>query len=306
MSTQPQFSPSLSRRLLGRGVLALLAGALAGCSSKSSEAAPRTLYFTAIPNQNTTELEAKFQPLAAHLTQELGFPVAYRPSADYAASVELFKNGDAHLSWFGGYTGVQARRAVPGARAIAQGKVDPQFKSYFIANASTGVERSEQFPLGLAGRSFTFGSPSSTSGRLMPEFFLRAETGKTPEEFFGSAPLFSKGHDITATQVQNGEVECGALDYTVYDSLVQKGTIDPEVARIVWVTPPYADYNWTVHPEVDALFGTGTTQRLQRALLELDEPELLAAIGRPDGLIEADNGDYASIEEIAVELGLVR
>ncbi|WP_313901737.1 hypothetical protein [Methylobacterium sp. J-088] len=32
-------------------------------------------------------------------------------------------------AWFGGFTGVQARKAVPGAQAIAQGAEDAAFKT---------------------------------------------------------------------------------------------------------------------------------------------------------------------------------
>jgi phosphonate transport system substrate-binding protein len=147
------------------------------------------LAFTAVPDQNTTELQEKFQPLAAFLSRRLGVPVEYVPVRDYQASVELFKNADVMLAWFGGLTGVQARQAVPGARAIAQGETDPRYFSYFIAHADTGLQRSDEFPRGIAGLSFTFGSRSSTSGRLMPEYFIRRSTGLSPEEFFGRTPI---------------------------------------------------------------------------------------------------------------------
>ena len=78
----------------------------------------KVLKFSAIPNQNATELKAKFDPMAAHLADELGVPVEFVPSADYKASVEMFKNGQIQLAWFGGVTGVQAHHAVAGARAI--------------------------------------------------------------------------------------------------------------------------------------------------------------------------------------------
>ncbi|MBC8369101.1 MAG: PhnD/SsuA/transferrin family substrate-binding protein, partial [Planctomycetes bacterium] len=124
-----------------------------------------SLRFTAIPDTNSSELEAKFKPVAAYLTKKLGVPVEYIPTADYSASVEMFKNGDVQLAWFGGLSGAQARAAVDGAQAIAQGVEDPNFKSYFVVNASTGITKSDDFPQQLKGLSFTLGSPKSTSGR---------------------------------------------------------------------------------------------------------------------------------------------
>lgn len=263
------------------------------------------LRFTAIPDSDQTELRAKYGPVAGYLSERLGVPVEYVPAARYEDSVELFKNGDVDLAWFGGLAGVQARHAVPGARAIAQGARDPRFKTYFIAHRDTGLTRGETFPFGLAEHSFTFGPHGSTSGRLMPEHFLRQATGKAPAEFFGAEPRFSDSHDKTIEQVRDGHVQAGAVSYTRFDRWVAEGRVDPQVVRIVWQTPEYPDYNFTAHPALEQRFGPGFTERLQVLLLGLAEPELLAAFER-DRLIEATNEDFAAVEVLARELGFVR
>ena len=264
------------------------------------------LLFTAIPDDNATELRARMQPIADYLAAELDVEVRYIPVADYSASVDAFKNGDVLLAWFGGLTGVQARAAVPGSRAIAQGVIDPAYKSYFVAHASTGIEPGEDFPVAFEGTCFTFGSESSTSGRLMPEHFIRAASGHSPEEFFGAANSYSGSHDKTAMLVQAGTFETGALSYKTYDKLVAEGRIDSAVCRLIWETPEYADYNWTAHPRLEEQFGAGFTDRLQAALVGLEAPELLAAILRPEGLIEASNEDFESISTLASQLGFLR
>jgi len=148
--------------------LVLLAAAVVGCGDKksSTDQSGRTVYFSAIPDQGSTELGEKFDKIAVYLTEKLGVTVKYRAASDYGASVEMFKNGDIHLAWFGGLTGCQARAAVDGARAIAQGESDPNFYSYFIAHKDTGIEKSATFPTEIGKYAFTFGSQSSTSGRL--------------------------------------------------------------------------------------------------------------------------------------------
>jgi len=286
--------------------LLLLALGLLACACSERRASPKVLRFTAIPDNNTTELREKFEPLAAHLSEVLGVPVEYVPTADYAASVETFKNADVLLAWFGGLTGAQARAAVPGARAIAQGKVDPKFLSYFVANADTGLTKSAEFPMGLEGKRFTFGSDSSTSGRLMPEHYIRQNTKKSPEEFFGHANAYSGGHDKTALLVESGAFDAGALNYKTYDEMVAAGKLDPERCRIVWVTPPYPDYNWTAHPALDEDFGAGFTDKVRDALLAIDDPALLAAVQRPEGLIAATNEDFEPIRVLAEQLDFIR
>src|SRR5215207_92665 len=129
--------------------------------------------FTAIPDQDESRLIERFTKVAEQLQAKLGVPVKYIPVKSYPAAVTAFTNNQVQLAWFGGFTGVQARRAVPRSEAIAQGAEDVAFKSYFIANVKTGVQPGKDFPNDIAGRSFTFGARASTSGRLMPEFFLR-------------------------------------------------------------------------------------------------------------------------------------
>ncbi|MFN0009093.1 MAG: putative selenate ABC transporter substrate-binding protein [Planctomycetota bacterium] len=266
----------------------------------------QVLRFTGIPNENTTELKAKYQPLADHLTKELGVKFEYVPVANYAASVDAFKNGDILLCWFGGYTGLQAMQAVPGARVIACGKIDKEFKSYFVAHKSVGLEKKDEFPMELAGKKFTFGSESSTSGRLMPEYFIRKFAGKSPKDFTGAEMNFSGGHDKTAKLVEAGTFDAGAMDFATYDRMVKEGKLDPDLCRIVWVTPDYVDYNFQAHPKLDETLSQGFTEKLQETLVAIKDPALLAGMNRPDGLIVARNEDFDTLRKAALEAGLMR
>lgn len=301
-----------TRRSLGATALLTLGlSLLPACTTESSPAAAGktgpdapTLYFSAIPDANKTELDEGYAKVAAHLSKQLDVPVKFRPASDYAASVEAFKNGDIQLAWFGGVTGVQARRAVPGSRAIAQGKVDPQYVSYFIANSATGIQPSDSFPMALEGRSFTFGPDTSTSGRVMPEHFIREATQKSPAEFFGHPNKYTKGHDFTAKEVEAGTVDAGVLSYAKYDDMVAKGQLDPTKCVKIWTTPPYADYNWTAHPSLETTYGAGFTGKLQKALVSIEDPELLGILLRKDGLIPAENADFESTAKTMAAIGM--
>lgn len=285
--------------------MALLSLSLLACGGTVQDPTQPIFRFTAIPDQNTTELEEKFSPLARYLSEQLGARVEFVPSRDYQASVEMFKNGDVLLAWFGGLTGVQAREWVAGARAIAQGEADPQYFSYFIAHRETGLEPSEDFPAEIGRYRFTFGSESSTSGRLMPEHFIRQQTGKSPQDLFRDPVGFSSSHDKTVELVESGQFQVGAVNYKVYEKRVEQGETDPAVCRVIWKTPFYADYNWTAHPALETTFGRGFINRVQRALIELDDPRLLSAMLRHK-LIPARNQDFDGILQVARELKMVR
>ena len=272
-------------------------------NNKSTE---KTLVITAISDEKASNQAIRFLALQNFLSEELGVTTEFKLSNSYEDSVTRFKNGEVHLVWYGGLTGVQARRAVPGAKAIAQGDVDPQYKSYFIANASTGLVRSEDFPgEKIKEMTFTFGSKSSTSGRLMPAYFFIENTGKTPGDFFTKPVQFSGAHDATAKAVESGSVQVGAINYKTYDSMVKAGELDPQKAPIIWVTPDYADYNLTVHPALEEMFGEGFIKKLQEVLVACEDKEVLAAFNRED-LIPASNEDFVGIEEVAKKLGLMR
>ncbi len=286
-------------------VFCTLLGVVLLASCGGGNKVEKILRYTAIPDQNTTELQQKFNPLTDYLSEALGVKVEYVPSRDYQASVEMFRAGDVQLAWLGGLTGVQARAAVPGALAIAQGQVDPHYYSYFIAHQDSGLEPGDSFPEAMADFAFTFGSESSTSGRLMPEFFIKKFTGKNPTDFFSRGFSFSGSHDKTIALVESGRFPCGVVNYKVYDKRVAAGKTDPAVCKVIWKTPTYADYNFTAHPDLEVVFGAGFTSRLQAALTGITDEKLLSALPRKK-LIAAKNEEFEGIALVARQLGMVR
>ncbi|MCZ4262477.1 putative selenate ABC transporter substrate-binding protein [Limimaricola sp. G21655-S1] len=264
-----------------------------------------TLYFSAIPDNDETKLQERFGKVADYLEATLGVPVEYVPVKDYAASVTAFRNDQIQLAWFGGLSGVQARRLVPGSHAIAQGAEDQSFVTYFIANTGTPLTEPEDgsFPEGLEGLSFTFGSQGSTSGRLMPEFHLRRITGEDPRDFFSDVG-FSGDHGQTLRLVASGAYDVGALNYTVYEQAVAEGAPEVETTKVIWRTPPYPDYNWTIRGDVDERWDDGFAERVQEAIIAIDDPALLESFPRT-GFIAAEDALYDAIEDTAQQLDLI-
>ena len=261
--------------------------------------------FTAIPDQDTTRLQERFGKIADYLSEELGITVKYIPVKSYSASVQAFKNNEVQLAWFGGLSGVQARLAVPNSVAIAQGAEDPDFISYFIANTSTGLSFSETFPKAIADKTFTFGSKGSTSGRLMPEHFIRqAFEGKAPRDVFKRVG-FSGDHSKTLALVQAGSYEVGAMNFKVWLKEVEAGKVDPTKVQVIWRTPGYPDYNWTIRGNVDETYGEGFIKKVQGALLDITDPAILNAFPRAK-FIPADNSMYQPILDTAIEVGIIR
>jgi phosphonate transport system substrate-binding protein len=317
----------ISRPLAALVALSLLPMVLAACGSDEPESGPGggssisttapelfsgTLRISAIPDQDPDKLVRTYGLVSDYLEKNLpGLTVEYVPVTDYQASVSSFRTGDLDLVWFGGLTGVQARKEVAGARAIAQRDIDAEFTSVFIANTDAGVTpfTGVQGLSVVRGKSMTFGSESSTSGRVMPQYFLAQAGVDVSKDLKGKAG-FSGAHDKTVELVTAGTFDVGALNSQVWDKLSKEGKIDTTKVVEVFRTPSYVDYHWVVQPDADDAFGEGFSAALTDSLLAIDgdsddEKAILDQFGA-GSFIAADPTKYGAIEEIAKTLGVIR
>lgn len=223
--------------------------------------------------------------------------VIYVPARSYPSAVKAFVENDVQLAYFGGYTGLQARQAAPGSEAIVQTVRDASFKSYFIANVSAGVSPSANFPLEIRGKTFTYGAPDSTSGFLMPEYFIRQGFGKGPKEVF-SRVGFSGGHASTLTLVQAGDVQAGAMDFAVYEAKKKAGEVDESKVKVIWESPVFPDYQFSIRGDVDETFENGFKGKVRQALLDLDDKEILHFFN-DSKFISTNNDQYKPLEDVA-------
>lgn len=282
---------------------------LAAACGESRSGSSGSLTIGAIPDQDPDLLARNYDLLTDYLSEQLGIDVEYSPVAGYDSAVTQFKTGDLDLVWFGGLTGVQARLQVPGAEAVAQRDIDSQFHSVFIARIDTGINPFTGVAglVALSGHSFTFGSESSTSGRLMPQSFM-SDSGLALSDLSG-APGFSGSHDRTIQLVVAGTYETGALNEQVWDSRVAAGEVDLSQVQEIFRTPPYFDYHWVAQPALDERFGNGFQERLIKAFQSLDpaipEHATILEFFSAGSFIGTDNANYDQIERVARESGMI-
>ena len=260
-----------------------------------------------IPDQDTTRLARRYGGFSDYLSQQLGVPVQYVTSVDYAAVVTAFTNNDLQLAFFGALTGVQARIQTPDAQAIAQREEDANFHSKLIVRTGLPIYSLDDLKVNTADLSITFGSESSTSGHLMPRHFL-LEAGIDPEDDFASVPNFSGSHDLTWKLVESGSFDVGALSEAVWERAVREGRVDAGKAREFYTTPAYFNYNWTVQGGLDQVYGPGFTDRLRSALLALnpEEHQEILDLFNTERFIDTSNDNYQAIEQVAREQGIIR
>lgn len=282
---------------LARGVVMSLALALAGVAAQAQQ----VLRVTAIPDESPTELARKFAPLGQYLESQLGMKVEWTPVTDYAAAVETVVNRKIDLAWFGGFTFVQANvrsggKIVP----LVQREEDEKFRSVFITDAKSSIHKLED----LKGKTLSFGSQSSTSGHLMPRSFLLA--AKINPDADLKRVAFSGAHDATIAAVASGKVDAGALNISVWEKFVAEKKVDPTQVRVFYTTPPYYDYNWSVHADMPKAL----QDKIKAAFLALDPatPSAKEILGlqRATRFIPSKPENYTGIKAAAENAGLLK
>ena len=287
--------------MLNRALALAAAFALSTAAAVSQAATQATdvLRVTAIPDEAPTELQRKFKPLGEYLEQQLGMKVEFTPVADYPAVVEALAADRVDLAWLGGFTFVQARLKTGNAIPLVQREQDAVFTSKFITSDPAVKSVAD-----LKGKTFAFGSISSTSGSLMPRYFMLQEE-IVPEQFF-SRVAYSGAHDATAAWVEAGKVDGGVLNASVWDKLVAAGKVDTSKVRVFATTPSYFDYNWTVRGNLDPVL----IEKITAAFLALDPAKpadkAILDLQAASRFIPTNADNYKGIEAAAQAAGLLK
>lgn len=286
----------MKKKLYAVVAASLLAALAAGCGGGASSESD-TLRVGLIPNQNPEEVEAQYEPLEEYLAKELGGKVELSVPTTYNAVVESMVSGKLDLAYFGGLTYVQARQRAdvhPLVTEINPATGTTKYRSLIIAPANGDVREVED----IKGKTFAFGSVSSTSGSLYPSIMLK-EAGvdyRTDLE----QKIYTGGHDTTAQAVVNGRVDAGGLEDRILADLEKEGIVDGDKIRVVQESEPIEGYPWVVR---DAL-SDEREEEITSAFLNIEDPKLLDLL-RADGYEKVGASDYDDIEKQAKSLDLL-
>jgi phosphonate transport system substrate-binding protein len=264
--------------------------------------AQQVLRVTTIPEEAATEQVRKFGPLTKYLERTVGMKVEFVPVNDYPAAVEALVNKQVELVWFGGFTHVQAQiRSGGKIIAIAQREEDDnKFRSVFITQKDSGITKLSD----LKGKEFSFGSQSSTSGHFMPRFNL-LKAGVDPDKDFKRV-AYSGAHDATIASVVSGRVAAASLDITVWRKFVSEKKVDTNKVDVFFTTPPFFNYNWSVHADMPVAL----REKISKALLALDmntpEGKEILTLNRASRYVATKNENYKQFEEAGRMMGLIK
>lgn len=283
-------------RLRGAKRMVALLTAAAAMAGAPVASAIEPLRVGMVPDAGATQVSVEEKaPLQAYLEKQIGRPVKLIIPTNYNATVEGIGNGSLDIAYFGGLTYVKAHVRY-GAKPLVQRDIDQHFRSLFITHPGSGVTRLQD----LAGKTFCFGDINSTSGHLYPVKALkdaRIEPDRQLKSF-----RYTGSHAATAQAVAAGACDAGAMDETVYTSLVSQAKLAGPVS-VFYATPPFADYVWASRKDLDAK----TQQAFTNALLRLRKgpDDGVLKILRGDRFVPASDAEYRDVERVARALGLL-
>jgi phosphonate transport system substrate-binding protein len=283
----------------GGGRLALCAALLilacvAGCKSKSTSLS--VLRISMVPTTDPGKALRENQPLLAYWTKQTGRTPELTIPTSYAPVVEALANDKVDIAFLGGFTYVQAS-ARSGVKPLVQRSVDQQFHSVFITPATSKVHSLAD----LHGH-FIFGDVNSTSGHLMPLYYMQQE--KVDPAVIENAS-YSGGHDATALAIANGKAEAGAMDELVYNKMVANGQLKPGAVRVFYITPPFFDYVWVANKNLDPKIASAFADSMKAlSPIKPDQQELLDLLNAKS-YVAANDADYGKLRDAAKSAGLL-
>lgn len=287
--------PILSFRFFALILIAVFLLA-AGCSKSANQ--PLTLRLSMIPNTDPGRIVRESQSLVSYLEGETGAKIELTVPTNYAAVVEAIANDQVDIAYFGGFTYVQASERA-GVRPLIQRERDQNFHSLFITPADSSINSLED----LKGHTFAFGDVNSTSGHLMPEYFMRQSN--VDAEVIAKA-TYTGSHDATALAVANKKVDAGAMDEAIYQRMTREGKLDSSKVRVFYTTPPFFDYVWAARKGLDSKL----SEAFSNAFLKLDpenaEYKQLLEFLSASKYIRAEDSDYDKLRQAARDAGLMK
>lgn len=281
-------------------IIPLLLAVASFVLTPSLSSAEAILRVSAIPDESPTELQRKFKPLGEYLEKRTGMKVEFTPVTDYAASVEGLINNKLDMVWFGGFTFIQAKtRSHNQVIPLVQREEDEKFKSVFITTKADIIKLED-----LKGKTFSFGSESSTSGHLMPRAYLLA--AKINPDTDLKRVAFSGAHDATVAAVTGGKVDAGALNISVWEKLLAQGKVDKNLVHVFYTTPGYFDYNWTVRADMRPELRKKLTDAFLALNKDNPQDKEILDLQRATRFIPTKAENYDHIEEAARHAGLLK
>lgn len=292
-----------------------LAGAklLASCGGNSSQSQGAVdggsqeqlseLNFGIISTESQANQQTVWEPFIEAMSAELGIPVNAFYVNEYAAVIEAMANGQVDVAWYGGKSYIEAAKRA-NAEAFAQTVADDGSTGYFshlITNvdnpiaAEVGDGNGDRYILeNAANITFAFNDPNSTSGFLVPSYYIFAQNGVDPQQAFDEL-IFSGSHEATALAVANDRLDVATNNN---ESLQRLETTNPEAREkiaVIWTSPEIPSDPIAYRKDLPE----NVKEQLREFFYTYDDESILSPL-QWSGFREADDSRWNPIRELDI------
>jgi phosphonate transport system substrate-binding protein len=259
----------------------------------AGKADPDLLRVALLPDESSATVIKNNAGLKAYLEKQLGKKVEIVVTTDYSSMIEAMRHGRLDLGYFGplSYVLAKSKSSIePFAARLHKGSTT--YQAVVIANVAAGITKIED----IKGKNMAYGDIASTSSHLIPKAMLQKkglEAKKDYEEHFVGS------HDAVALAVQNGHAQAGGLSKTIFETLLEKKTIDPAKVKVIAVSDSYPEYPWAMRSDLSPAL----KEKVKSAFLSLKDKDVLKPL-KADGFASVSDKDYDVIRDLAKILNL--
>lgn len=199
---------------------------------------PQELNFGIISTESSSVLEKSFNPFLKDMEASLGVKVNPFFASDYAGVIEGMRFGKVDVAWFGNKSAIEAVDRA-GGEVFAQTIKDDGSKGYYsllIVNKDSEINSLDDVLKCDKTLTFGNGDPNSTSGYVIPGYYVWGLNNKEPEDCF--ARVTNSNHEGNAMAVATGKVDVATNNTeSIYARLAKT---NPEAAaniKEIWRSP---------------------------------------------------------------------
>jgi phosphonate transport system substrate-binding protein len=254
----------------------------------ASDPDPQTLKVALLPDEDASTIIKKNQGLKEYLQEKLGKNIELIVTTDYSSMIEAMRHHRIDVAYFGPLSYVLAKQKsdIEPFVAVERGG-STTYQGVIVANGSSGITRIED----IKGKNMVYGDQASTSSHLIPKSMLAEKGLKAKEDY---SEHFVGAHDVVALTVQNGRAEAGGLSKTIFQSLVERKTIDPQKVKVIAESKPFPEYPWAMRSDLNPEL----KEKIRQAFLQIKDKEILKAF-KADGFAAVSDKDYDVVRELS-------
>ena len=212
-----------------------LAGLALGLSLTGALA--QDINFGIISTESSQNLKADWQPLLDDMAKQTGYKVNAFFAPDYAGVIEAMRFNKVHVAWYGNKSAIEAVDRASGEVFAQMVNADGSegYYSHLIVHKDSPIKSIDDVLKNGKSYSFGNGDPNSTSGFVVPSFYVFAKNKVDPRTHFKI--VRSANHETNALAVANQQVDIATNNSENLDKIAQKFPEKRKDIRVIWTSP---------------------------------------------------------------------